>query len=357
MDAADSRILKTPVTDESAWTGAQLEKNLSWLHHLTPTYLDEIDRAIQGLRRNKKTLATVTREDFSFPTFTVFLKRFVWRDVATRGFGLIRGLPRARYTDEEIGMLYWGMGFHMGVGVSQNPDGDLLGHVVSFGEDRNALNTRGYRTSALLKFHNDPCDIVGLLCLRHAKEGGLSSLVSGMTIYNVILNEHPEYLPVLYRGFRFDRREQNPRFLKSISDLIPIFSNVDGDLSIRYVRSIINAASIKLNQPLSNFEVEILDFIESVTERPGVLLNMGFQEGDIQFVNNYTVLHARTAFVDYDEPERKRHLLRLWLKVPGFRKLANDFIEYDEPSGWSRREGILPYDAPLPNSRPDPLFV
>ena len=357
MDAEDHRILRTPLTDEAAWTGAQLEKDLSWLHHLTPAYLDEIDRAIEGLRRGKKTFETLTRADFPFPTFGVFLKRFVWRDVAGRGFGMIRGLPRHRYTDDEIGMLYWGIGMHMGIGVSQNPDGDLLGHVVSFGEDRNALNVRGYRTSAQLKYHNDPCDIVGLLCLRKAKEGGLSSLISGLAIHNVVLEEHPEYLPVLYRGFRFDRRDQNPRFLNAISDPIPVFSHVDGEFSIRYVRSIITSARIKLNQPLSAFETEILDFIDSLGERPGLPLHMDFQEGDMQFANNYTVLHSRTAFVDHDEPERKRHLLRLWLKVPGFRKLAHDFIEYDEASGWSRREGILPYDAPPPKSLPDPLFL
>jgi hypothetical protein len=357
MDADDSRILRTPVTDESAWTGAELEKDLCWLHHLTPAHVDEIDRVIEGLRRNGKTLETVTREDFPLPTLGAFLEHFVRHDVVRRGFGMIRGLPRARYSDAEIGMLYWGLGFHMGIGVSQNPDGDLLGHVVSFGEDRNALNVRGYRTSALLKFHNDPSDVVGLLCLRKAKEGGLSSLVSGMTIYNIVLKEHPEYLPLLYRGFRFDRRDQNPHFLEPISRPIPIFSNVDGQLSIRYVRSIINAARIKLGQPLSDFETEALDFVESIATRPGIPLHMDFEEGDMQFANNYTVLHSRTAFVDYDEPERKRHLLRLWLKIPGIRKLAEDFIEYEESSGWSRREGILPYDAPLPKTQPTAQFA
>jgi len=357
MDFSDTRILNAPVTGESAWFGADLGDDPSWLHHLTPTYIEEIDRVIEGLRRNRRTLDTVTRADFPFPTFGVFLKRFVWRDIGGRGFGMIRGLPRHRYTDDEIGMLFWGLGFHMGIGVSQNPQGHLLGHVVSYGEDRNALDVRGYRTSAKLGYHNDPSDVVGLLCLRKAKEGGLSSVVSGTTIYNIVLEEHPEYLPVLYRGFRCDRRKQNPWFLPPISDRVPVFSQVDGELSIRYLRIVINTACIKLNQPLSNFEVEALDFIDAVADRPGVALRMAFEEGDMQFVNNYTALHARTAFVDFEEPERKRHLLRLWLKIPGFRKLANDFIEYDEPSGWSRREGFLPHDAPMPNTLPEPLFL
>ncbi len=357
MDFADKRILTTPIADESAWRGADMAQSPGWLHRLTPTYIDEIDRAVEGLRRNGRTLETVTRADFPFPTFGVFLKRFLWHDIAGRGFGIVRGLPRERYTDDEIGMLFWGIGFHMGIGVSQNPEGHLLGHVISFGEDRNALDVRGYRTSAKLNYHNDPSDVVGLLCLRKSKEGGLSSVVSGMTLYNIVLQEHPEYLPVLYRGFRCDRRKQNPWFLAPVSNRVPVFSQVDGELSIRYLRIVINTACIKLNQPLSNFEAEALDFIDTAADRPGVALHMAFEEGDMQFVNNYTALHARTAFVDYDEPERKRHLLRLWLKIPGFRKLADDFIEYEESSGWSRREGFLPHDAPMPKTQPHPLFV
>ena len=352
----ESLILRTPITDESAWTGAEMEKSHCWIHHLTPTYLREIDAAIEGLRRNARKLETVTRADFRFPTFGVFLKRFLWHDIAGRGFGLIRGLPRERYTDDEMGMLFWGIGFHMGIGKSQNPEGHRLGHVISFGEDRNALNVRGYRTSAELKFHNDLSDVVGLLCLRKAKEGGLSSLVSGMTIHNIILREHSEYLPVLYRGFRLDRRKQNPWFLAPISNRVPVFSQVDGELSIRYIRIVINTASVKLHQPLSEQEVAALDFIDAVAARPGVALNMAFEEGDMQFVNNYTALHARAAFVDHDDPARKRHLLRLWLKVPGIRKLADDFIEYEEESGWSRREGFLPLDAPMPKTLPEPAF-
>jgi hypothetical protein len=357
MTTVETNMLTTPVTDDSAWLGCDLEKNKVWLHHLTPTYLTEIDDVIAGLRNNKRTLETLVRSDFPFPTFGVFLKRFMYHDVSCRGFGMIRGLPRRKYADDEIGMLYWGIGMHMGVGVSQNPDGDLLGHVISFGEDHDKIDTRGYRTPSKLDFHCDPSDVVGLLCLSKAKEGGLSSLVSGTSIFNIVLEEHPEYLPILFHGFRFDRREQNPHFLPKMSGLIPIFSHVDGELSIRYVRSIINAARIKLNEPMSDEEQAALDFIELVAQRDSVPLNMDFQEGDMQFANNYMVLHARTAFIDHEDPVHKRHLLRLWLKVPGIRKLDPTFIEYESDSGWSRREGILPYNSPLPKTQQDAMFA
>jgi hypothetical protein len=357
MAAAEPNILTTSITEVGAWLGSDMNRSKVWLHHLTPEFLSEIDAAIKGLRKNKRTLETIVRSDFPFPTLGTFLKQFVLHDIAGRGFGMIRGLPRHKYSDNEIGMLYYGIGMHMGHGVSQNPDGDLLGHVTSFGEDHSKIDTRGYRTASRLDFHCDPSDVVGLLCLRKAKEGGLSSLVSGLSIFNIVLQEHPEYLPILFRGFRFDRRHQNPHFLPPMSNTVPIFSHVDGELSIRYVRSIIEAARIKLNDPLTNEEREALDFVESVAWRDGVYLNMGFEEGDMQFANNYTVLHSRTAFVDYDEPDRKRHLLRLWLKVPGVRKLDPAFIEYEKDSGWSRREGILPYNAPLPKTLPEAIFA
>lgn len=356
MNVSD-RILRTHVSDRSAWTRAGMERDRSWTHQLTPTYLAEIDAAIEGLRRNNRTLDTLTRADFPFPTFGVFLKRFLWHDVAERGFGVIRGLPVRDYSEEEAGMLFWGIGTHLGVGVSQSAQGDRLGHVRSQGLDYDALNVRGYQTNHHLAFHCDPSDVVGLLCLRRAKEGGFSSLVSGTSIHNVILDEHPEYLPLLYNGFPYDRRGEETPYQNPVSDLVPVFAHVDGELSIRYVRKSIETGREKLNQPFSAFEEEVLAYLDSLTVREDLCLPMMLEDGDMQFVNNYTILHSRTGFVDHEDPARWRHMLRLWLKVPGFRKLDPALIEYDEASGWSRREGILPPTAPMPKTVEDPLFV
>jgi len=352
-----SHILRTPVTDPNAWTRADLERDSSWLHTLTPRDLDEIDTAIQGLRRNGRTLQSVSRRDFSFPTLGVFLKRFLWHDIAMRGFGVIRGLSAQRYTAEELGMLFWGIGTHMGVGVSQNGKGDRLGHVRDQGLDYDTLNVRGYQTTAHLPFHCDPSDVVGLLCVRTAREGGLSSVVSGTAIYNTILKERPQYLPMLYKGFEYDRRGEETEFQQSITDPVPVFAHVDGELSIRYVRKSMETARQKLGRPFSPEELEVLDYLDSLTVRDDLRMSMMLQAGDMQFANNYTVLHSRTDYVDHQDPEQKRHMLRLWLKIPGFRKLDQTFVEFDPASGWSRREGILPRTAPMPKTIDDPLFV
>ena len=334
-----------------------MEKDRSWLHSLTPRQLAEIDTVIQGLRKNGRSLDTVSRVDFPFPTLGVFLKRFLWSDIAERGFGTIRGLPVGKYTEPELEMLFWGIGTHMGVGVSQNAKGDRLGHVRDQGLDDDALNVRGYQTTAHLPFHCDPSDVVGLLCVQKAREGGLSSLVSGTALYNVLLEERPHYLERLYEGFAYDRRGEEMPYQKSISDPVPVFAHVDGELSIRYVRKSMETARQKLGVPFSAEELEILDYMESLTRREDLCFSMMMEPGDMQFANNFTVLHSRTDYVDHDEPSRKRHMLRLWLKIPGFRRLDDRFIEYDRTSGWSRREGILPKAAPMPKSIQDPLFV
>ncbi|WP_366555458.1 TauD/TfdA family dioxygenase [Aquibaculum sediminis] len=357
MSSEDS-ILHSPVSGDGAWRGVDMERDSAlWQYHLTPRYLEEIDAAVRGLRRSGRTLNTVTRSDFSFPTFSVFLKRLLWNDVAGRGFCVIRGLPVEDYSVEELEMLYWGIGLHMGVGVSQNAEGHRVGHVRSQGKDYNALNVRGYQTNAELPYHCDPSDVVGLLCVQTAKEGGESSIISGLSIYNAVLAERPQFLPMLYKGFVYDRRGEETYFQKPISDPVPVFAHVDGELSIRYVRKSMETAREKLGQPFSDEELEVLDYIDSVTMRRELQLRYTLAQGDIQFVNNYTVLHSRTDYVDFDEPARRRHMLRLWLKVPGFRKLDPDLIEFDEASGWSRREGILPPNAPMPKTVPDPLFV
>ena len=230
----DRNIWTSPIDGPGAWQRSDLEADRSWIHTLQPAWLEEIDAAIAGLRARGAELTSLRREDFGFTTFGPFLRRFIHADVAERGVGLLRGLPRERYSDDELGMLFWGMGLHMGIGVSQNADGDRLGHVCSRELDYDALNVRGYQTSHALSFHCDPSDVVGLLCLRQAPEGGESALVSGLAVYNTVLAEHPEYLPRLYQGFVYDRRGEEAFYQSPVSEPVPVFAHVDGELSMRY---------------------------------------------------------------------------------------------------------------------------
>lgn len=337
------RLRTTPVTDRSAWMRADVEGDDAWRFDLAPRWIAEIDDGVRNLRRLGRTLDTMTRDDFPLPTLAVELNRRIRGEVATGlGFCVMRGLPVARYSDDEVGMIVWGLGQHLGDGVSQNARGDKLGHVFDQGKDYEALNVRGYQTSHELKFHTDSGDVLGLMCLRRAREGGLSSLSSATAVFNLMLRDHPEQLRMLFRGFEFDRRGEETPFQSAVSGRLPIFADVDGDLSLRYVRQAIKTARPKLGVPFSPEELAALDCFDALAAREDVRLSMMLEPGDMQWVNNYTILHSRTEYVDWDEPGRRRHMLRLWLKIHGFRKLDPVQMDVDASSGWSRRDGILP---------------
>jgi hypothetical protein len=345
--SSSSRRLQ-PIAGASTWDAYTFRQSDSWIRTLTGKHIDEIDRAISHLSSAGLTLATVRPQDLRIPGLEGFLADFLSEDVIKRGFGMIRGFPVGRYSEAQAGMFFWALGSHMGKAVSQNANGDRLGSVRNQGLDYDALNVRGYQTRAHLPFHCDPSDVVGLLCINKAKRGGLSSVVSGTSMYNRILAERPQYLDLLYRGFRYDRRGEEAPYQEGISGQVPVFSYCGGDLSIRYVRKSMETAQLKLNTPFTAEELEVLDYMEELSSSPDLVYSMMMEPGDMQFCNNYTVLHSRTGFEEQDDPARKRHMMRLWIKVPGIRHLAADFIEYDEASGWSRREGIPARGAPMP---------
>lgn len=336
----------TPVNDDSAWTARTFKDGDGWIRHLTVDHLNEIESALNNLISKGRTLDTVTPQDFQAAKLSSFLKDLIRDDIAKRGFGMIRGFPVQQYNQNEMEMFFWGVGTLMGKGVSQNAAGHRLGHVRDQGLNYNTLNVRGYQTRAHLPFHCDPSDVVGLFCVNKAVSGGLSSVVSGIAMYNEILRERPQYLDLLYRGFIYDRRGEETEHQSALSDFVPVYSLLDGDLSMRYVRKSMETAKEKQGQPFADDELEVLDYMEALSHREDLIYSMMLEPGDMQFCNNYLVLHSRTDYEDHQELEKKRHMLRLWLQIPGIRNLAAEFIELDEKSGWSRREGIPAKNAP-----------
>jgi len=221
--------------------------------------------------------------------------------------------------DEELlNIIYFGLGLNLGNPVRQNPAGDLLGLVMNVG-DPNDRNTRVYETNRYLPYHTDPSDVVGLMCVRKAARGGLSSLVSAATIYNEILKRAPEHLALLYRPMWYAHLGED------LPSLSPIFSYREGKLACRYLRQYIELGHEIRELPLSQIEIEMLDLIDSITQDEHIKLDMMLEPGDVQFANNYAILHSRTAFEDHDQPARRRKMLRLWLKMNNARQLSPEF--------------------------------
>src|SRR5690606_23552775 len=311
-----SIILKQPLTGPAVWRGADLVNDTSWIHQLTPDMVSELDAALAEVRRRGLPFPDFTLEDFPLPTIRPLLKKFAEELENGRGFLVLRGLPVERYTDDEVRIIHYGLGLNMGQPVRQNARGDLLGLVMHVG-DATQKTTRVYETNLYLPYHSDPSDVVGLLCVRKAKAGGVSSLVSVGAIYNRILETHPEYLGLYYRPMYYAHLDRDPRS--------PIFSYHKGKLSCRYLRQYIELGHEQNSRPLSQVEIEALDVFDAAMQDPGLRLDMMLEPGDLQFANNYAVLHSRTSFEDHAEEDRRRKMYRLWLKMPNARKLSPEF--------------------------------
>lgn len=314
----------------SAWLAADMrQREAEWRIHLTPPQIAEIESAVRAVRARGLDLAAIRREDFPLPSLGPVLSRMCAEVLNGRGFAVLRGMPVADRSIAESATAYWGVGTYFGAARSQNAKGHLLGHVYDLGLGRSATNPhlRSYATAERQHFHIDRCDVVALLCLRRAKSGGLSAIASSMTLHNVMAARRPDLLERLYQAFPVDRRGEVPPGKAPFYDA-PVFNKHAGTLSVLYSRLHIGSAQrFPEARRLTPEDYEALDLLAELAGDPEFRLDMEFMPGDIQFLHNHTILHARSAYEDWPEVERKRHLLRLWLAPPGARALPRVFAE------------------------------
>lgn len=309
-----------------AWYASAVRDERDWVWPITDTHVREIDAALQHSKRQGLGEQEVSRETFPLEAFADELARLVHELEFGRGFVLMRGFPVDRYTYEDLRRIYWGIGTHIGPAQSQNIQGQLIQEITDLGFDYSKSEHRGSMTSAELRPHCDITDVVGLLCLRKARAGGASTIRSAMTIYNEILATHPEYLPALHRGFHFELDGKGPTGRPDeVTHRIPVYSWHEGYLACRFNQKAIEGGAVKAGTPLTPLQQAAVDAVGTLAERADIKLSMDFEPGDIQWLNNHVILHSRTHFEDYPEPERRRLLLRLWLNHDSARPLDYDF--------------------------------
>ncbi len=324
------------ITDASAWTRADIEADDRWTYTLTDAEIADLEAALRGLQGRDGKLLDITRQDFPLPVLGPRLAE-IEREVCTgRGFFLLRGVPVDRYDADDAFLMKWGIGTHMGRAISQNTYGDMLGHVFDHGnENPKAIRTRGYQTSAALDFHIDRSDMTSLLCLRQGRSGGRSRVVSSMAVHNAILAAHPEFLPPLYEGLPYITTEAAGA-METWNG--PVFDVTDGVLSCSFRRGTIQKAIDSPGVEISPLKLDALACIDKTMNDPALVFEMTLAPGDIQIVNNYTVLHGRTAFTDGDQG--KRHVVRLWLEFFTPRP-ASDYIR-DQYKGIAKKLDVNP---------------
>jgi hypothetical protein len=305
-----------------AWKGADLQHSTGWIRRFDDGELDEIDSALHAVKRRGLEWPDITREDFPLPRFASELARIAEALETGRGMILLRGLP-GTYTEDDLRIVYWGIGTHLGTAVSQGGRGELLGLVEDEGQPVERTRYRGSKTADALPFHADRCDIVGLLCVRKAKSGGYSRIVSAAQIHNEVLRRRPDLLHVFYADWYNSRQgDEKPGEARAYPK--PIFGFREGYFTGMFSPAYIRTAQHFPEVPrLSDAQEEALALFGSLADE--LVLNMTFEPGDIQLLNNHLIYHARTDYEDYPEKERKRLLLRLWLAVPGSRPLPKGY--------------------------------
>ncbi len=331
-----------PISGPQAWYGREMRQRGDWLVQFTPQDLAELDAAVRAHRAGGKQLGEISPQNFRLPTLGPKLARALEELLNGRGFLVFRGFQVDVADIEGAAIAYLGVGSYLGSFRSQNAKGHLLGHVKDLGLDITNPKVRYYQTTRELEYHTDSCDIVGLICLKTAQEGGESRLCSSTTIYNEVLKRRPDLLPLLFNPFPTDRRGEIPPGMKPWFDM-PVFHWHQGHLSAIYSGQYIRSAQANFPEAprLSAADHEAIDLVDALTNDPEISLKVEFRPGDMQFVHNHTMLHSRGDFVNWPEPERHRHLLRLWLAPRTARPLPPVYAQRYGSLELGNRGGIV----------------
>jgi Taurine catabolism dioxygenase TauD, TfdA family len=312
-----TEICGTIIGPPSAWLPSDIGPKEKFARRLTPEHLAAIDELLAATRHLAP--QEVTRAQFDHPALNGFLRSAFDEIMHRHGFVVITGIMPERYSEEEFERIYWGFGTHWGHAVVQSPRGDRLGHV-RYEPPGPHYAPRAYTSAGELVAHCDAHELVGLMCVKRARTGGASGLVSSLAAHSELLRTRPDLLDVLYNGYQFTTREALRRGQELTPYAVPIFSYVENTLSCYYNRAYIYAAEKYLG-PVSAKTKEAMDWLNAYFADEKHVLTFMLERGEMAIWHNFTILHARTHFEDDDDPNFKRHLLRMWLHVPNGRPM------------------------------------
>jgi alpha-ketoglutarate-dependent taurine dioxygenase len=314
------------------WTTEEARRDTSWIQRLNADEVAGFDAALAHAKATGKSWLAMTAEDFPLPDVALAALRRAFATAQGRwGLCLLKGFPVDRWSEDDAKLAYWGMGLHTGVARTQNPASQYMNDVRDEGAVYKAANgrSRGYNTKAGLDFHMDSGDIVGLLCRRTAKTGGESMVASTIAVAEEVKRRRPDLYEVLKQPYHHHYQgSQDP--VQPPYYVQPIIGSDPEHFCMRVNRKNIVAAERDFPEVarVSPQQWEALDLLEEVMADPRFCYSMRLEQGDLQLVNNYVIVHSRTPFEDFDEADRKRHLLRLWLAVPDSQPLPADWAEY-----------------------------
>jgi hypothetical protein len=338
----------TPDILETAceWTASDVADPTGWTELLTDTEIAEMDGALSVARAKSGDFLAIGKEDFPLPTLGPRLKRIEKELMEGRGFVLIRGLPRERYTNDDMCLAYWGIGMHLGKPWPQNHYGHVLGDVIDQGKQLLDPTARGNELGQIaLEYHCDGSDLVGLLCLQVADSGGLSSVANSVSLHNELVRRRPELAAELYKPQPYDFRGEQAPGARGWYPM-PVFTRLGDRLFVRLIGAYILASQRHLDAPrLTEAAREALAWMRDQANSGRYSVLMDFRPGDMQFINNYHVLHGRTSYVDDHAAGKVRHLKRLWLETEALADRPHHFTNQSRSRHWAEKKVISRLDA------------
>jgi Taurine catabolism dioxygenase TauD, TfdA family len=335
---------EVPIETPAAWTGEEITRSGSddWRYELDDDDVSEVLGAVEKLKARGLDLAQIAPRNFELPRLGPKMKRISRELEFGRGFKLLRGLPVDSLALEDTRLAFFGLSTHLGIPVAQSTKNDILGDV----RDETTVvdvNVRGYKSRIQLDYHNDCVDVVGLGCVRPARSGGVSRIVSAVSVYNVVMQERPDLFRVLHDEpcYYYWQVDGPPEQLDYY--WFHAFSYFEGRLTTRWLPGALFRFQEDVpHLPRMSDELrEALEFAQSVANRDPMALDMHFQRGDVQYLSDAQIWHSRTAFEDDEDPSLRRHLLRVWLSRYWQTRTAPDLDNSADALGdaavWPRR--------------------
>lgn len=322
------------------WRARDVADPESWTVRLSAADQRELDHALKTAKAKSSDLLELGREDFPLEGLVPKLGEIERELIDGRGFVRISALDAARYDADDLTMLYWGIGMHLGEPWPQNKHGHVMGDVTDQGRKPGDPEARGNELGGIaLEYHTDGSDLVGLMCLRPAKSGGLSCVANAVAIYNRLVDLRPDLAAALFEELPWDYRgEQAPGgrafYMRSV------FVEHDERIFVRLVTAYIRASQRHADAPrLSDAAEHALDLIAEMANDPDFNVYMDLRPGEMQFINNYHVMHGRTSYEDDVANGIKRHLKRLWLATRYLKSRPADTMKRVQ-SHWAKNISV-----------------
>ncbi|KAL3455512.1 hypothetical protein BJX64DRAFT_297500 [Aspergillus heterothallicus] len=314
-----------------AWKTQDVETDNTWIQRLTPDEIAGFRSALAHALAHPKPLLEMTQADYPLPPASrAALTRAIATTQSRWGMCLVKGFPVDEWSEAEMRVAYWGMGLYMGVGRTQNRASEVINDVRDAGGSYKVKGGRGYNTNAGLDFHQDSADVVALLCRRTAKSGGTSKVMSSIALRERVAELRPDLIPVLeennwFHSFQNAQDPSQPAYYRC-----PLMGSEGGFLCARTNRKNTVAAQRDFAEVprLTKEQEEALDLMDSIMPSEEFCYSMELERGDMQLLNSFVTLHSRTPFEDFEAPDEKRHLMRLWLSIPSSQPLPEQWAEY-----------------------------